>query len=369
MSETDTDESSVEDAGLSLIDCDVHPGWESKDDVYGRLPKRYRRMDRGMHLYSGGMWTNPIGFESGAGGHDVEGHAASTPEKVREHHLADVDADYLMLNGDLILHLGVFPNADYATALATAYNDWLIERWLDADERFLGSLLVAPQRPDRAAEEIRRVGNHPRIRQVLMGSANQLPYGNQYYWPIYEAAEEYGLPVAIHPGTEGRGIANPPSAGYPSTYFEWHSAIPTTYMAQVISLVCEGVFVEFPELNFVCIEGGLSWVPHVMWRLDRNWRSLRTQTPWLERRPSEYITDHVRFTTQPVEEPDDPGHLLQIFEMMNAEETVMFSSDYPHWDGDSPTYGLPKLPEPLSRSLYYENAQELYGLPDDPSDL
>ncbi|MER3404475.1 MAG: hypothetical protein C4289_04335, partial [Chloroflexota bacterium] len=58
---------------------------------------------------------------------------------------------------------------DYPAALARAYNDWLIERWLAADPRFLGSMIVATQDPEFAAQEIERVGTHPQIVQVLVG--------------------------------------------------------------------------------------------------------------------------------------------------------------------------------------------------------
>ena len=370
MAETRSERSSgTERSDLTLVDCDVHPAWQSADDILGRLPKHYRQSDRGLHLYSGGMWTNPIGFAAGGGGHDVAGHPAKTPEQVRELHLDEIGADYCLLNGDLILHVSVFPNHDYAAEVARAHNDWLVDEWFPADDRFLGSIVVAPQNPQRAAEEIRRLGEHPQFVQVLMGATSHVPYGNPQYWPIYEAAVEQGLPVAIHPGTHGRGIGYPSSAGYPSSYFEWHSSASTGYMAQVISLVCEGVFVEYPDLDFVCIEGGLSWVPHVMWRLDRTWRSLRSQTPWLDQRPSDYIREHVWFTTQPMAEPDDPTHLLEIFEMMGAKERVMFSSDFPHWDGDSPTYALPNLPDETRRNIHHENARRLYGLPAESADL
>jgi len=132
--------------------------------------------------------------------------------------------------------LGVAPQADYAAAAASAYNDWLIDTWLAHSDRFLGSVVVAPQAPEKAATEIRRVGDHPQMVQVLMASANAqgLPYGNRTFWPIYEAAVEQDLPVAVHPGPEGRGTTNPPSgAGYPSTYFEWHSVLPATALGQV----------------------------------------------------------------------------------------------------------------------------------------
>ena len=75
----------------------------------------------------------------------------------------------------------------------------------------------------------------------------------------------------------------------------------------------------------------------------------------------------MRFTTQPIEEPEKPEHLVEIFEMMHADKIVMYSSDYPHWDFDSPTQSFPKLPEALHRRIFGETAKELYNLPDPPA--
>jgi predicted TIM-barrel fold metal-dependent hydrolase len=124
----------------------------------------------------------------------------------------------------------------------------------------------------------------------------------------------------------------------------------------------EGTFQKFPGLRFALIEGGFAWVPHVMWRLDKNWKGLRSECPWLICKPSELIREHFRLTSQPIEEPDNDAHLLQMFEMMDAEHTLMFSSDYPHWDFDSPQQAFPRLPAELKRRIFVENARELYGL-------
>lgn len=349
-----------------VVDCDVHPELLGDVRIIDYLPDRYQE-GRGVST-PGAPWSNPHGLRR----RDAEPTDDRTAyEQLCEQHFDPHDLAYGVLNRGPI-EVAITPDADYATALARAHNEELIDRWLDRDNRFLGSLLIAPQAPERAAEEIRRVGDHPRIVQVLMASSNGLglPYGRRHFWPIYEAAAELDLPVAIHPGTEGRGTARPPTgAGYPSRYIEWHTVLPTVYIGHLASLITEGVFVEHPALTFICIEGGLAWVPHLMWRLDKNWRSLRVQTPWLERPPSEYLREHVRFTTQPIEEPDDPRHIRQILEMMHAEETVMFSSDYPHWDNDSPEHGLPPMEEDLRRAIVYGNAADAYGLPADPAEL
>jgi predicted TIM-barrel fold metal-dependent hydrolase len=129
----------------------------------------------------------------------------------------------------------------------------------------------------------------------------------------------------------------------------------------VISLVCQGVFERFPSLMVVITEGGFAWLPDVMWRLDKDWRSVRDEVPWVKRLPSEYIFDHVRFTTQPFPEPDDPEHLRALCEIVHADRTLVFSSDYPHWDFDSPLRALNALPDEWRERIRGGTARELYG--------
>jgi uncharacterized protein len=144
---------------------------------------------------------------------------------------------------------------------------------------------------------------------------------------------------------------------------EFRSQYPNVFEAQLISMVCNGVFEKFPGLHLLFIEGGFSWVPGLMWRMDQSWRSMRFETPWLRRRPSEYIREHVRWTTQPFEEPDDPRHILSLIDMMGSESLLMFATDFPHWDFDSPTRALPHvIGDDLKRKILWQNAADFYAL-------
>jgi predicted TIM-barrel fold metal-dependent hydrolase len=247
----------------------------------------------------------------------------------------------------------------------SAQNDVVVHDWLPSDPRLRASLVVSPSDPELAAREIHRLGDHPGLVQVLMPSAARMPYGQRFYHPIYAAAVEHGLPVAIHPGAEGIGISGAPTAaGYPSSYFEWHAGLVGSYIAHLISLATEGVFIKFPELKFVLIEGGVSWLPPLLWRLDKDWKSLRQTTPWLDRPPSEVVSRHILLTTQPLEEPERPEHFRAVLDMFDAGRMLMFSSDFPHWDGDTPDFAARAFPPDLCPRVMGETARELYGLPE-----
>lgn len=345
-----------------IVDADVHHVPRSPKDFDPYLPEVWLKSRRSAPSHG---HSNPVGVMRRDATPPAGGSPGSDPETMAKQLLDAYDINYAILNAPGTINVSTMPNTHLASALAAAHNDWMIDTWLSYDSRFKGAIVVANQNAETAAKEIGRLGNHPDIVQVLMSGASQEAYGRPRYWDIFEAAEHYGLPVAIHPGSEGAGISAAPSAvGYPASYIEWHTMLPQTFMTHLVSLVCEGVFERFPKLRFVFVEGGFGWLPHVMWRLDKNYKALRSQVPWLKRMPSEYILDHCYLTTQPVEEPDNPQHLLDIFDMIDAGKTLMFSSDYPHWDFDSPTHSFPKLPDDLHRRIFGETAKELYNLPE-----
>ena len=351
-------------APRSIIDADIHPTMNPAR-VAEYLPEPYRSRYASGSRGPGtlGYW-NAAGFLQADAKTDEGDWIASAPGTLSTHFFDRYNLEYGLLNSESAIHIGVGPESSFGAAVLSAMNDVMIHEWLPTDERFLGSINVGPSDPILAAEEIRRIGDHPRMVEVMMGSGARIPYGNRYYHPIYEAAVEYDLPVAIHPGNEGVGITGPAnSAGYPTSYFEWHTTLVTSYIAHLVSLITEGVFQKFPTLKFVLTEGGVSWLPPILWRLDKNWMALRKTTPWLERKPSEYVFEHVRMTTQPIEEPENPQHLKAMLEMFPVEQMVMFSSDFPHWDGDTPDFAARPFTKEQRVRVLGETARELYRLP------
>ncbi|GGD47044.1 amidohydrolase family protein [Paenibacillus nasutitermitis] len=346
-----------------VIDVDVHNQLKSFRDLLPYLAEPWKTLiaSNGIGIPDRG-YPSPVGVLRKDCRPPGGGPAASDPNFLVQDLIEPYNIEFAILTGHLD-GVSVMHDPDHAAAVASAYNDYLVAEWLPKHSSFRGCMVIATQDPVLAVREIDRMAEHPEIVSIIIGSAQRALLGQRQFHPIYEAAERHGLPIAIHPGGEGSGITSPPTAsGYPTRYMEYHTILSQNYMAHLTSLVCEGVFEKFPNLKFVCLEGGIAWLPHLMWRLDKNYKGLRSSVPWLKRMPSEYIRSNCMFSTQPIEEPNNPKDLLAIFDMVDAENILMFSSDYPHWDNDDPTEILRRLNPEARQKIFYENAKKLYRL-------
>jgi predicted TIM-barrel fold metal-dependent hydrolase len=352
-----------------IADVDVHEGLRSFADL-----KPYLADEWHMYLNRDSMGRMPAkhAYLNPTNGTSMElVHPDGTsddwyPERMREQLIDGMGISIAFLVGVVPGALTGMPQTKFAAAAATAYNDWLIDKWLSFDDRFKGSVGVAAQEPLLAAREVDRVGGHPSMVQVNLPITPPLvPWGHEMFHPIWEAAVRNNLRVSFHVGTPTGVQGMPWASGWPATYMELRSGFLQHFQSAMISMVCNGVFEKYPELRVVQLEGGFSWVPSVMWKMDQSWRDVRREVPWLKRRPSDYVRDHFRFGTQPFEEPDNPAHLLQIIDMLGSDEMLMFSTDYPHWDFDAPGPALPpSLPASLRQKILWDNARDFYGLAD-----
>lgn len=351
-----------------FIDCDIHNTVPSMAALEPYLSERWREHARiyGMRQHHGYATGIPYPKVSPGGGSRVDSWPPSGLPPgadlgfMQEQHLDVQDVEYGILNC-LYPKVGEQLNEEYGAALAQATNDWQVAEWLDKEPRLRASIVVPYENAEFSAKEIDRVAEHPGFVQVVLLPRTKEPLGKRRYWPIYEAAERHGLPIGIHfAGLGGNPVT---SSGWPSYYIEDHTVMSMAFQSQVVSLVCEGVFERFPNLRVVLMEGGFAWLPSLMWRLDKHYKRLKDEVPHLKRAPSEYIRQHMRATTQPMEEPPDPRHLLQVIEQLGSEDFLMFATDYPHWDYDEPDRAFPvRLPPDLRRKVFFENARALYGL-------
>lgn len=245
-------------------------------------------------------------------------------------------------------------------ALSRGLNDWQLEHLVYPEPRLRASMSVTFETPEFAVEEIERIGNDPGVISILGLSKTQEPLGSRKYWPIYEAAVAHNLPIQIHL-SQGGGHPNT-GTGWTSYHTEYHVGHVQSFQSQLLSLILQGTFDRFPELRIMFVEGNIAHFAPLVQRLDYHWKSLRSEVPDLQRRPSEYIRDHIWASTQPIDEPDNPDHLVELMEEFCADN-VLFASDYPHFDFDSPEAAFPRsFPSELREKVLRTNGQRFFGL-------
>ncbi len=334
------------------IDCDIHNEIPALETLYPYLPDHWVDYCR----------------ESAFNGPDAADYPDSVPTAARDESspkpdLAEVQDRALKGVETGILNCAYrvqsVRNEDLAASLATAVNRWQVEHWLEKEPRLRASIVVPSHNPPLAAREVDRWGDHPGFVQVILPVRAEAPYGNRRYDPIYAAAVKHDLALGIH---YGGAPGHPPTpTGWPSYFIEDYANMAQVFQSQVISLVCEGAFERFPSLRAALIEGGFTWLPSLMWRIDTEWKGLRHNTPYVRRRPSEYMRTHLKFTSQPVDAPPNPLHLAQILDQCGAEDLLLYASDYPHRH-DSQDVLLDLLTADQKKKICSENARAFYRL-------
>jgi uncharacterized protein len=177
---------------------------------------------------------------------------------------------------------------------------------------------------------------------------------------LYAMLEERGLPLAFHAGPYwGKD-------GFLSQMNRFLSAhaisFPLGNMVHLANWVMNGLPERFPKLKVIWVEAGVTWMAFMTTRFDNEYLMRVSEAPALKRLPSEYMRE-MFYTTQPMERTNLEV-LEATFNAIDARNSLLYSSDWPHWDFDTPAtvFDLPFLDDGTKRRILGLNAKELFRL-------
>ena len=351
---------------LAIADCDTHPVLPHLSHLDRFLPQRWRD-----YIATYGM-SQRQGHQNGVNPYPkAQPNAARRDSWPPNGGAPGTDLDFMRQQyfDPLNVHFAVinpltpsgegFANPYLSAAMCRATNEWQAHDLVAKEPRFRASICIPYEDTEAAVAEIERCAGRPEFCQVLILGRTGEPLGAKRYRRIFAAAVAAGLPVSIHAfGYSGAPVT---PAGWPSFYIEEMTGHAQAAQAQVSSMVVEGLFEDHPTLKVLMVEAGFAWLPPLAWRLDRNWRILKQETPHLRLSPSEYIHRNIWLTTQPMEEPEPRDHLLDTIGWIGWDR-LLFATDYPHWDFDDPSQALPMHVDAKNRERFFiGNAREVYG--------
>ena len=261
------------------------------------------------------------------------------------------------------------PDAAYAHAHCVAYNRWIEDFAAEGRGRLHAVAHLSLGDPAAAAAELRRAARAgARGAFVLPFTRDGLPHGHPAHDPVWAAAVECDLPVAIHTGIDPParslhrrfdGLAWP--EGIPQGIWYLQMMFPQAVQQAFTTFFQYATFDRFPSLRLVVLESGAGWLGFWLDRMDALAKSpLRVMLP-LRELPSTYVRRQCWIAADPDERalPATIGYV--------GADRFLWATDYPHSDhgGDyvaELTELAASLPPEAARLLRGETAARLYGL-------
>jgi predicted TIM-barrel fold metal-dependent hydrolase len=248
---------------------------------------------------------------------------------------ADIDARLRELESDGIHRELAFPNAllglmwlpdlELRERCFRTYNEYIAEKQEASGGRFFGVGVMSwwdGESAHRTLTEMKELGLRTFLLPLKPGKgADGVPidYNAPAMYPVWDAIEESGLPVAHHIGESPLGS---PCADNSVITGMLHNVAPFREMFG--RYVFGGILDRNPGLRVGWFEGGINWVPAALQDAEHLYASLQHMADHpIEHSPEHYWRTHMRasFMVDPLG--------LELIDRIGVDR-VMWSSDYPH---------------------------------------
>jgi aminocarboxymuconate-semialdehyde decarboxylase len=235
--------------------------------------------------------------------------------------------------------------------------------------KFIGLATLPMQEPTMAVEELDRAVRELGLSgPVCYTTVQEKDLDAEEFWPVYDKAQNLGVPVIVHPVNTGPIIGGwRMTRHYATRGYGFWSALGNSMENSVMiaNLMFAGVLDAFPKLRFCFMEGGGTQVPHLMEGLaavasgEGDYSRLKSKP---KREPIEYL-DQLYFSVRTTES------LLGVLIERLGKNSWVVGTDYPHADtmGSWPhTVSVIRSREDLSteakEAILGGNALRLFGL-------
>jgi predicted TIM-barrel fold metal-dependent hydrolase len=283
--------------------------------------------------------------------------AGASNERLRDNDRDGVDVEVVFPNKGLLLW--ATPDAEFAMAMARAWNRWALEELIPLGHRVMPMACLSPGDKEGSLAEIEWATDNGFLGTALpckpvwgAPDADQPNYNQREFDWLWSALSEANLPATFHIST-GRDPRAARGEGGAVVNYVAHAMSPA--MEPVASLCGSGVCERFPDLQFATIEAGIGWVPWALEAMDEAHRKHHMWAfPRLPMLPSEY------YRRQGFSSFQEDAAGLRFAEEFDLVENFLWANDYPHHEGSWP-HSAPAIERQLAH-LTDDSKAKILGL-------
>jgi predicted TIM-barrel fold metal-dependent hydrolase len=235
---------------------------------------------------------------------DVPATAYRPSERLKAMDAAGIDGSalYPTVAGLAGETFGRIEDPELELACVQAYNDWLIEEWANASDRFIPQCIVPIGPVEATVKEIRRAvakGHRGVVFPSLPMHLRNVPHvSGPEYDPVWNACEELDVPLCLHAGASQELQYEPFSGLKPSLAEALNAVTRPVSSVFVISLYSfSRVLLRHPRLRVVLGESALSWGMLYMEWADHQFDHDGLAREGYELKPSELFHRQCFFTS------------------------------------------------------------------------
>jgi aminocarboxymuconate-semialdehyde decarboxylase len=241
-----------------------------------------------------------------------------------------------------------------AVKYASMVNDEFAKDVQERSPRFAAYATLPLNDPTASVVEFRRAIEQLKFPgAMLFSNVNGVALADERYWPLYEAANELGAVLHIHPTNPINVDAMKEYWLMPLVGFLFDTTVAAAH------LVYSGVHERFPRIKWVASHLGGA-LPYLAERLDRGYEAFPECRANITKPPSEYLKtwyyDTVNF---------DPRAIELAVKFAGADH-ILAGSDYPHAIGSIPSMmkslNAIQVSEADRAAIFGGNAAKLYNL-------
>ena len=331
------------------------------DITYNRGQRRYRRK-----LGTAKADPNPGGYMAGFTGVAKKREVsplvdADAAERIKDMDFEGVDVNLTLPSG----WFGTWSSTEDIALEAGMYRAY--HRWMEAycgrfPGRLGGVILACGRDIPSAVEEIKRWGKSGWAWAVLPYAPYGMPLDHPDFEPVWAAAADHDLAVALHTFTVMPPYAPGGTDNWENLFLQRSASHPWCGMRNMASLIGSGLMDRYPRLRIGTLEAGHGWLPFWMARIDEHARTIRSEIPDLKMMPSEYVLSGRYF--QSIEIPEGLKLTNAVMDLV-GEDVLMYASDYPHGESHFPeSVDLVlewDMPRTRKQKLFWDNAIKLYA--------